>query len=109
LAANFSACDINSEIVHPETIRSQHGSHENLANLVDIALGRPEHDNTRHGTFGAEFAQFRVEHGHGGAHCLRRGHHVGKKHLPPGELLAHIVHSGNVAVVNGVAGRHAVR
>ena len=53
------ASDVDAEIVYAETVRRQQRSDQNLANLVDVALGRAQHHDTRHRPLRAEFPQFR--------------------------------------------------
>ncbi len=101
------AGDIHTEIVHAEAVRRQQRSDQNLANFVDVALGRAQHHDASHGPFRAEFPQFRIEHGHRRAHRLGGGHHVRQIHLARGELFADVVHARDVAVVDGVDGRNA--
>ena len=68
----------------------------------DFGDVRAEHHGAGHGTLGAEFPQLWIEDGHGGAHGFGGGHHVGQIHLSAGELLAHLVHAGDIAVVDGI-------
>ena len=58
------AGDVDSEIVYAEPVRCEQRSDQNLADLVDVALGRAQHHNASHGPLRAEFLQLRVEHRH---------------------------------------------
>ena len=100
----FLARDVDSEIMDLKSMSRQERADENLADLVDVPLRGSQHDDSGPGTVAAELLEFRIEHGHGGAHGFSGGHHVGEEHLSASELLADIVHAGDVSVVNGVEG-----
>src|ERR1035437_3783045 len=101
------ARDVDSEIVYAEAMCREQRSDEDLANLMDVSLSRAQDDYAGHGTFRAQSFQLGFKYGHGGAHGLRGGHHVGEIHLAFGELLAHVMHAGDVSLVDGVDGGDA--
>ena len=94
--------------MHLESVRREQGADENLTDLVNISLGCAKQNDSSHWTFRAQFAEFRINHGHRCAHRLGRGHHVGKEHLTSCKLLTDIVHAGEVSLVDGVDGSETI-
>jgi hypothetical protein len=93
--------------VYLKSVPGEHRPDENFPNFMDVAFRRAEHHDAGSRALGTQPLEFRIEHCHGSAHRFGGGHHVGKEHLPAGELLADVMHAWDKAVIDGIDGRDA--
>src|SRR5690606_15313605 len=92
--------DHNAHVDHLEVVALEHNRDDVLADVVDVALHRGDHDtalgtNIAAGRFDLPLFLFDKGNqvGNGLLHDARRLHHLRQKHLARAEEVAHHVHA----------------
>ena len=98
--------DLDAEVVHLVAVVGEDDVDEVLADVVDVALHRGEHDAAL--AAGVGLLHVRLEVGDGGLHRLGRLQHERQLHLAGAEQLADDLHAGEQHVVDDGERRDAV-
>ena len=91
---------VDPEIEHLEPGAFEHHADEVLADVVDVALDRADHDLADR--LGAGLGEQRPEDRHAGFHRVRGEQHLGDEQDPIAEIDADDLHAGNERVVENL-------